>query len=250
MNSEHNKWMKSSEIKNLKDYILNEHNVDPNFVNIKKDVNAYLREIIRFLILKSIHGDFNATQLSPLSKEIDDVWHCFLLHTQDYQSFVNKLTLELCKESHFIHHNPMGAFETSQKQERLERTKLIYVSRYNTLPSICVPLSTKPSTTTKGKRRPSEEITEEQRKGKKKHTSGESVTFTILNEWGEKMQLRAGGHTLVEKVLSTYAQSKGMNPTEIRFRLNGLELDPDKTVAMNNVEHDDIIDCIIRQIGC
>lgn len=35
MNSEHSKWMKTTEIQKLKDYILNENNVDPNFVNIR-----------------------------------------------------------------------------------------------------------------------------------------------------------------------------------------------------------------------
>ena len=178
MKSEHSKWMKTTEIRKLKDYILNENNVDPNFLNIRiiNNVDAYLREIIRFLILKSLHRDFNALQLSPLSKEIDDVWHCFLLHTQDYQSFVNKMTLQYCKESHFIHHNPMGALETTQRQERLERTKMVYISRYNTLPSICLPPSIEASNMNKRKREPLEEITDEPVKQKEK------IKYTIYKK--------------------------------------------------------------------
>ena len=187
MKSEHSKWMKTTEIRKLKDYILNENNVDPNFVNIRiiNNVDAYLREIIRFLILKSLHRDFNALQLSPLSKEIDDVWHCFLLHTQDYQSFVNKMTLQYCKESHFIHHNPMGAFETTQRQERLERTKMVYISRYNTLPSICLPPSIEASNMNKRKREPLEEITDEPVKQKAKINVSEDYT-TITFQSSDK----------------------------------------------------------------
>ena len=251
MNSEHSKWMKTTEIQKLKGYILKkQNNVDPNFVNIRSNVDTYLREIIRFLILKSIHGDFNASQLSPLSKEIDDVWHCFLLHTQDYQSFVNKMTLQFCKESHFIHHNPMGAFETSQKQERLERTKLVYVSRYNTLPSIYLPLSTKPSTTTKRKMGPSEEITEEQRKAKKKHKSEESITFKIKNQRGEEQTLMARPSMLLGKVFHGYCQIEGLNPKEVRFMFDGKKMFPDETLAMHDVEDDDVIDCMLMMLGC
>lgn len=92
------KWMQTTEIKNLKDYIMQEKT--GTFLNIKEKVDEYLCEIIRFLILKSIHQDFKASLLSPLSKEIDDVWHCFLLHTEEYLSFVNKMTLEYCEQAH------------------------------------------------------------------------------------------------------------------------------------------------------
>jgi small ubiquitin-related modifier len=177
MNTEHIKWMETVEIKNIKEYIMSENS--GVFVNIKKKVDEYLCEIIRFLILKSIHRDFKPLLLSPLSKEIDDVWHCFLLHTEEYHSFVNKMTLEYCQEAHFIHHNPRGIFEDGLRIERLERTKMVYKSRYNTLPSLIIGLN---SPNNKRKREELIDVTEED------HTEEENTFPSVIEAIEESIK--------------------------------------------------------------
>ena len=251
MNREHIKWMKTIEIKNLKDYILHEKNEDTTFVNIKKKVDVYLCEIIRFLILKSIHRDFKASLLSPLSKEIDDVWHCFLLHTEEYHSFVNELTLQYCQEAHFIHHNPRGAFEDGSRIERLERTKLVYLSRYNKLPSICSFSSiTQPNN--KRKREPLEDITEDDQteKKKKENIPLTHLTIKVKDQNGEEIHFKITPSTKFEKVFNAYAQRKGMSSVDFRYRFEGYHVDGYHTPLDLDMEDDDVIDAYLEQCGC
>ena len=45
----------------------------------KENIDTLMEELVRFLNLKVIHEDLDATLLSPLSSEIDEVWHAFIL---------------------------------------------------------------------------------------------------------------------------------------------------------------------------
>lgn len=247
MNTEHMKWMQTTEITNLKDYIMQEKT--GTFVNIKEKVDEYLCEIIRFLILKSIHQDFKASLLSPLSKEIDDVWHCFLLHTEEYLSFVNKMTLEYCEQAHFIHHNPKGAFEEGPRMERLERTKLVYKSRYNKLPSVCN-LS---SHNNKRKRESNEDVNTHFVEKKKESSPNVPITLIFRDQrGGDEISLKLRRCTHFQKVIDKYLLIKGVEHGGFIFMFDGMLLGSQgKTTPSDyDMEDEDVIDVIPNEIGC
>ena len=124
---------KSKEIQDLRTYLLLPETVFAH----KENIDTLMEELVRFLNLKVIHEDLNATLLSPLSSEIDEVWHAFILRTKDYQNYCRKVfhhfgKAHLPREHCFIHHDPNGALIASRetKQERLERTKSLYQCLY------------------------------------------------------------------------------------------------------------------------
>ena len=124
---------KSLEFQALKQYLLSP---ESSYLN-KEKIDETLEELSRLLNLKVIHDDYDATLLSPLSSEIDEAWHSFILRTKDYQNYCRKLfghfgKNHLPQEKQFLHHNPDGALVSSMeaKQERLVRTQLLYRCLY------------------------------------------------------------------------------------------------------------------------
>ena len=123
----------SLEFQALKEYLISS---ESSYLN-KDKIDETLEELSRLLSLKVIHDDFDADLLSPLSGEIDEVWHAFILRTKDYQNYCRKLfahlgKTQLPKEKWYLHHNPDGALVKSMeaKQERLARTQFLYQCLY------------------------------------------------------------------------------------------------------------------------
>ena len=93
--------------------------------------NRDLTEYVKFLVMKVLVGDYDATILSP-SPSVDLVWHEHVLHTQLYwdanQLLQGAVPLEMGKN--FVHHNPDGAEnsdeEIKRRSERIERTLTEY----------------------------------------------------------------------------------------------------------------------------
>lgn len=67
-------------------------------------------EMLKFLYLCTIMP----TPCSPPSKEIDNMWHLFILHTIDYFIFCE----EYCGQ--YIHHDPTESPYTNNRQEMYE----------------------------------------------------------------------------------------------------------------------------------
>ena len=63
----------------------------------KEEAKVYERELKRYLILAA---KSETTDMPMTSKEVDELWHTFLLFTKEYQKF--------CNESFgkFVHHVP------------------------------------------------------------------------------------------------------------------------------------------------
>lgn len=61
-----------------------------------EDAKKHERELKRYLILVA-ENDFN---IPMVSKEIDNLWHTFLLFTKDYEKYCKKILKK------FIHHVP------------------------------------------------------------------------------------------------------------------------------------------------
>ncbi|MFA5960837.1 MAG: hypothetical protein WC785_10005 [Tatlockia sp.] len=61
------------------------------------DYNLYFCELKKFLSLNYLYVD---EQFSMVNKQIDSLWHQFILFTREYQDFCN------CYFGKFIHHSP------------------------------------------------------------------------------------------------------------------------------------------------
>lgn len=81
------------------------HATNPGFSD--EYVNSLAQELKRYLALKAfLHG----SSVPMFSKDVDEVWHAFILFTREYEQF--------CKETFgsFVHHVP------TTKAEKLART--------------------------------------------------------------------------------------------------------------------------------
>lgn len=92
----------------------------PDVVGLTRE--TLLTELLRFLVLKKLAGDFDAHCLSP-SDLVDAAWHMMLLNP--------KLYLEVNRKNH----NPEGGSDAQARLVRLERTKSFY--RYRNCHTFC-----------------------------------------------------------------------------------------------------------------
>lgn len=76
----------------------------------KEVAEMIFAEMLKFLYLCGVIS----TPCSPPSKEIDEMWHCFILHTIDYHKF--------CWENfdRFLHHDPTETPYTGNRVEMLK----------------------------------------------------------------------------------------------------------------------------------
>jgi len=83
-----------------------------------------ISELFRFLALKVLYLDLNATKLSP-SGVVDKIWHCFLLFPKPYSQFCNMILPSEVEAPRIIGHNPFGA-EDGNRENRYMRTLVRY----------------------------------------------------------------------------------------------------------------------------
>lgn len=89
-----------------------------------------LEEFRRFMTLKVVTKDTNATIISP-TPIMDQVWHAAILNTQYYQQLQQEFGLT-------IHHNPNGALnkqeENAKREKRLQEMHRLYKLMWNEEP--------------------------------------------------------------------------------------------------------------------
>ena len=92
-------------------------------------------EVFRFLCLKVLENDLDATMLSP-SGIVDIVWHTFMLLPKLYNNFCNSmLPLRGVGHPRVIDHNPMGTDDVD-REDRYRRTLQLYKEVFGTKPPI------------------------------------------------------------------------------------------------------------------
>jgi hypothetical protein len=97
------------------------------------DIETSIKEIKRFLILKSLANDYHAKLLSP-SARIDQTWHYLLQNPTEYTFLCLQLN-PLCVICNcVISHNPRGMLDANRK-ERFERTLRLYNEVFKESPS-------------------------------------------------------------------------------------------------------------------
>ena len=79
-----------------------------------------LIELSRFLTLKALDLDLDATSLSP-SGLVDQAWHEFMLLPKIYYQFCDKILPSQVKVPRLIDHNPLGA-DDDDREDRYKRT--------------------------------------------------------------------------------------------------------------------------------
>jgi hypothetical protein len=87
---------------------------------------AFLEEVRRFLVLKAVHRDCDASQLSP-SHCIDQAWHCLLLSPVHYALMCDRL-LPGDAPMRLLDHNPMGGEggDAAAQRQRYARSLAAY----------------------------------------------------------------------------------------------------------------------------
>ena len=82
--------------------------------------NDAIIELSRFLTLKALDLDLDATKLSP-SGLVDKAWHCLLQLPVLYYKFCDKILPSKVKAPRIIDHNPLGA-EDEDRDDRYTHT--------------------------------------------------------------------------------------------------------------------------------
>ena len=70
-----------------------------------------------------------------------------------------------------------------------------------------------------------------------------------LLQTGEETFFKIKKTTKLQKVFDNYASRKGVQPSSLRFLLDGERIDADATPKMLELEDEDQIDCMLAQTG-
>ena len=190
-------------------------------VTRKEDPPTLLRDCLKFLVLKKLAGDEDATKLSPTDR-IDKVWHQLILNTRLYKSINDALGGET------IHHNPEGGMDVVSRNERVSRAiemyKVVFRSSEWELPERLLLLP----------------------------RAGEDpamITFRVLELSGRETLFKTSKSTNIEMVEEAFCRHRGLAELSIRFYSEGERLS-DGPIRDALVEDDDTIDCFPLQKGC
>ncbi|KAL3799002.1 hypothetical protein HJC23_005141 [Cyclotella cryptica] len=77
----------------------------------------------------------------------------------------------------------------------------------------------------------------------------EQLTIRVKDQSGEETFFKVKKTTKMSKIFNAYAARKGVDPTSLRFLLDGDNVDPNQTPKMLELEDQDQIDCVLEQVG-
>lgn len=155
---EHTKFVHCEAIKNLREELSNDRSNDnTHYCLVRRNQEKYIRELIRFLILKLYHRDYKTEELAnyedvivPLDNEVESLWILFLSHTNDYKKFLamlssyyngiyngdysNKNTIFFARnfDGNLRTNIPEAANEIKNIKKSISR--ILYKNRYGSLP--------------------------------------------------------------------------------------------------------------------
>ena len=107
-------------------YAVDLSSVINRLVNIEKwkkqDAEAGTQQYRNYLFLRKKYPDLNL----PPSKDIDEVWHAHILHTEEYRDFCKKAFYD--QPDHYLDHHPHLAKEGSMNRlkQLFEKTQDLY----------------------------------------------------------------------------------------------------------------------------
>lgn len=78
------------------------------------ELQRRINEFFKFIYLQSM----NDTGFIPVTQEIDDIWHEYILQTRDYEALCRDLPLQ-----QFVHHQTISLEQYASKRNRKEVVK-------------------------------------------------------------------------------------------------------------------------------
>ena len=208
-------------------------------------------EYLKFLLLKSIANDVDASELSP-SGEVDAIWHLHLLDTKSYVAACKGLNVSL------IHHDPDGGRNVNLQQRRLSRTRSLYqeVFGYSPHPDFWGKPDFREENVDVG-------VSSEVAKAVPVTEREISSPFDDINvERTEQFQIfikKLTGKKYSVDVLSSFSilhlkfliQAKeGLAPLQHRLIAHGKQLEDENTLSECNIREGSIVDFIREACGC
>ncbi|VEU40593.1 unnamed protein product [Pseudo-nitzschia multistriata] len=91
-----------------------------------------IKNLIRFLELKVMMGEYKPSGLLSPTEAVAHVWHVLILETELYRDVVYAIQDFHARPHRFIHHALFRKYHTNEYYDQLERTQRLFKSYYGT----------------------------------------------------------------------------------------------------------------------
>ena len=134
---EHYLWTDCIEIDNLRKEI----NLNPVYQIISENTEKYIKDLLRFFILKLHHRDYSTNDenfedtIVPFNSNLDSIWVLFLSHYDEYSSFMKRMSAHILNGEEIVLRRNFALLRHHKKFKE-HNSKLNYKNRYGSLPDI------------------------------------------------------------------------------------------------------------------
>lgn len=135
---EHYLWTNCVEIENLRKEI----KLNPQYSIISQDVEKYIKDLLRFFVLKLHHRDYNTDDdnkfedtIVPFNNHLDSIWVLFSSHYDDYSSFMKRISVHILNGEEIVLKKNYSTLMRNMKS-KIDISRLHYKNRYGSLPDI------------------------------------------------------------------------------------------------------------------
>ncbi|BDA49133.1 probable small ubiquitin-related modifier 1 [Coccomyxa sp. Obi] len=84
---------------------------------------------------------------------------------------------------------------------------------------------------------------------KPKVEGGNVINLVVKDQAGTEVHFKVKSHTKFQKIMDAYAGKRSVDVSAIRFLYDGARLDGSSTPGDQGMEDNDVIDCVLEQIG-
>ena len=196
--------------------ILKVLNFDAIMARCPTATKALLREYQRFLALKVVLKDFDASVLSP-PPEVDTLWHAHILDTKHYRAT-------------FIDHNPEGGLDVVARHARRSTALAQYEQLFGAAPNLWTAAALPARTS--------------------EQDANEVVTIKVCAQDGTHLFFKINRDARLEKLKAAFCRRQKVRADSVRFLFDGQLIFPEQTPKELDIEDGDIIDVTVNQEGC
>lgn len=210
------------------------------------------KELVRFLVIKAMDGDFSATKYSPPTTLLDQAWHTLLL----FPALYFKLSHELCGK--VIDHNPMGGDDVAARTIRRDAVRERYqVCFQHIAPKLQWGELPNSMRVVGEKRKERDESPADSSapppsttRGKNGAQPDSQVKFSCVTADGQQTYFIMKRDTTTLKLRRAFQDKLGIGNQSFRMLYDGVGLHGAETLGGLGVEDDDVIDVMIEAKGC